>query len=151
MQHLWLFAFLHPVSQNQAQLLEQRLKTLLEEWKTHGKPISSQVALRYGRFLFIEATSRTSGCSVDWMNNQLLALFQTLEMPVADNSTIFYWDDERISLIPFQELETAIQAGTLNADTLVFDPQAVHQGQLDRWETPLRNTWMARFLPRTHV
>lgn len=151
MQHLWLFAFLQPVSASVAETLQSRLRALLTEWKAHGTPVSSQVALKYGHFLFIEATTDTSGCSIDWLHHQLEALFQELALEVADHSTVFYWDHDSIAYVPFQELPAAIATGKLTEATMVFDPQAVHQGQLERWEAPLRNTWMARYLKQTDL
>lgn len=149
MQHLWVFAFLAPVPEATADVLAQRLKALLAGWQAHGTPVSSRVALRYGHFLFIEATSGTSGCSIDWLHHALEALFAELGLTVADHSTIFYWNEAgEIESVPFPALETALAAGRLTAQTVVFDPQAIHQGQLERWEVPLYNTWMARYLPQ---
>lgn len=147
-QNLWCFSFRRFVDQTEAHQLASRLEGLLRDWKAHGTPVSSRVVFRYGHFLFIEATSENaSGCSIDWLHHGLDALFAELQLQPADAATIFFWNaDEEIDAVDFREVEDALVSGKLMPGTVVFDPQAVQAGEFERWEVPLLQTWMARYL-----
>ena len=147
-QNIWCFSFRRFIDTTEAHQLASGLEALLRGWKAHGTPVSSRVVFRYGHFLFIEATSENaSGCSIDWLHQGLDGLFTQLGLQPADAATIFFWNaDDEIDAIDFRELEDALASGKLSADTVVFDPQAVQQGEFERWEVPLVSTWMARYL-----
>lgn len=152
MQNIWLFSFLNFVDADATQRLATKLKAMLEGWNAHGTPVQSKVYFRYGHFLFIEAITDVSGCSIDWLHRGLLELFESEGLTLADSSRIFFWNaQEEIDSIDFRELEAALVNGKLQAGTRVFDPQAVQQGDFDRWEARLADTWMARYLPENAV
>lgn len=148
MQNLWVFQFAQPLDEAQTQALADGLKTTLATWKAHGTPVQSRVVFRYAHFLFIEAISDVSGCSIDWLHHTVLEIVQRLGLQLADGSRIFFWNaDGAIDSIDFRELESALVTGKLTPDTRVFDAQALHTGAFDKWEARLEDTWMRRYLP----
>ncbi len=147
MQNVWIFNFTEPLDEAAAQTLAAKLQEHLSQWKTHGTPVQSRVALRYAHFLFVEAVTDVSGCSIDWLQHTVLGIVQELGLVLADHSRIFFWRDELVESIDFRELEPALLSGKLTADTVVFDHRALQNGEFDRWEVPLRNTWMSRYMP----
>lgn len=152
MQHIWFFAFDRALLPTEAQQLAAALHQQLGQWKAHGTPVQSQVSFRYGHFLFIEALSDVSGCSIDWLFTAVENIAAALDVQLVDNSQVFYWDgqgeDAAVARMDFRQVPDALASGQLTADTLVFDNAAIQQGEFERWEAPLHATWLRRYLPQ---
>lgn len=153
MRNHWIFQALSPLSAGQQQRVSAALDQFLQKWNAHGTPVPGVYELRYERFLILTAPEgSTSGCSIDSMTREVTALMQRENIQRAEASLVFYKNTTgEIQAVDFREIPAAIAAGQLGPETTVFDITLNQTSDLQCWEVPLRETWMARYLPETSI
>jgi hypothetical protein len=67
-----------------------------------------------------------------------------------DRTQVALWVDEKVIMVPIAKLKRDIKEGSINEETLLFDTLVQKKSGLLNWLVPLRNSWLARYLPQTH-
>jgi len=144
MQSHWIFSFAEPLDEATQYALAKRMEEALKGWQAHGRPIESRFALRERRFLLVEATSDTSGCSRDWLQNVVTYAAEGLGIALAGSEQVFFKrPDGEVVSHDFRAVEQAVAQGHLAPDTPMFDHTVVHQNTFMGWEKPLKASWLA--------
>lgn len=150
--YTWIYSLEQPASAEKIAALNKDLGHFLDQWKSHGVPVEGLIQLRYDRFVLIQSRpdqERPSGCSIDSLRRSVEQILQNQGLTWADNSGVFFRDPSgEIRLIHFLQLEKLISDGEITGETLVFDHSMGNGDDLSRWEVPLKETWMKRYLPQ---
>ncbi len=149
-KYTWFYSFAQALSVDQIIALEADFEAFLSQWKTHGTPVQGMIQIRYARFVIIQADpreGRPSGCSIDSMRHAVEQILTAHGLSWLDNSHVFIADEEdEILALNFRDLPALAAAGKLKADTLVFDHTLSQTDDLSKWEMPLADTWLRRYL-----
>ncbi len=87
------------------------------------------------------------GGSVDGSVQFIKRLEDDMGLSLTDRMVVLYEKDGAIRSCRVPEVEDLLKTGEITADTIVFDDLVATKADLDaRFRTPLRNTWMARYL-----
>jgi len=121
----------------------------LDGWAAHGAPLRCGRDFRYDRFLLIAVDERAagvSGCSIDALTQKLRQHERKLAVALMDNGPVLYRSEAGIARVSRAAFGDLADAGTVSADTVVFnntvpDLGAVRSG---KWETRARDSWHAR-------
>jgi len=149
---VWVFSAAAPVTGAAADVLLQHVDAHLSQWRAHGMPLVCARDWRDERFLAVgvdEAASNASGCSIDALFHALRDLESQLGTSLVGNGAV-YWRDASgaVSVADRPAFRAAAAAGSVSADTLVFDPTITSVGAWRReFEKPARSSWHARLLP----
>jgi hypothetical protein len=149
---VWVFSAAAPVTGAAADVLLQNVDAHLVQWRAHGMPLVCARDWRDDRFLAVgvdEAASNASGCSIDALFHALRALESQLGTSLVGNGAV-YWRDASgaVSVADRRAFRAAAAAGSVGADTLVFDPTITSVGAWRReFEKPAHASWHARLLP----
>ncbi len=150
-QYTWIYTLADVVDKSQRQNLEKSFATFLNKWQSHGDAVVGRIWIPYNRFVVIQANSneeRPSGCSIDSLKHTVGKIMEDFGIHWLDASYVSYKDgDGNIHSIHFNEMEKLVQQGHIGPQTKVFDHSLGHSDDLDKWEVPLINTWMKRYLP----
>ena len=151
MQNTWIFQLRHPISAAHRSNLLTALSALMADWKAHGTPVPGQAKVVRDRFIVVQAQpGSTSGCSIDSMTQGIDSILDAMGMALLPPNEVFYLNPEGdLAHIDFRKVKEALAEGRMHADTVVFDSTMGQSNDLNRWEMPLRETWLARFLPET--
>jgi hypothetical protein len=149
--YTWFYTLPQSLTAAQQKSLEAAFQVFLDSWKTHGKPVQARIEVRHGRFVLIQSDpsdSRPSGCSIDSMRRTVEQILTQHELSWLDNAYVHFKDENgAIRSLHFRELPALAQAGHLQPDTLVFDHTLSQTDDLSKWEVPLEQTWLKRYLP----
>ena len=132
--------------------LKRDFDAFLQQWHSHGNTIHGSIQILHDQFIVVRSSpseSRPSGCSIDSMKRAVNVILQNAGLECFDAGHVFYRTGSgEIRNIHFSEIGPAVQAGKLNSDTLVLDHSLGQSDDFSRWEAPLKDTWLARFLPK---
>ena len=69
-----------------------------------------------------------------------------------DRMNLAFYINEKVQLLPFPQLNYAIDKAFIDKETLFFDNTVLTKAELlDRWITPLSTSWLGkRILPQGH-
>lgn len=149
-QSVWVFQLDRNLDDDSAQNLQSQLETQLQNWKSHQDPVQSNVQVWDSRFIVVESFSDTSGCSKDFLRNEIVNSTTQQGLQLDEASIIAYRDVEGcVQTIPLNSLTDQLQNGSFDPETMIYDLTVVHQNTLDGWLKPLSESWLAKYLPAT--
>ncbi|MDX1905841.1 MAG: hypothetical protein SF053_02325 [Bacteroidia bacterium] len=150
-QYTWIYTLSEPLTDDAATALQEAFDQFTRQWKSHGDLVTGRIELHAHRFVTVQADPaqhRPSGCSIDTMRRTVTEILTQRSLTWLDASWIAWRDkDHHIRTVHYREIAALIRAGEMGPDTLVFDHSLGQSDDLSRWELPLAQTWMARFLP----
>jgi hypothetical protein len=152
---LWVYQANRQFTVGEKQILEEGLKTLCTDWTAHGAPLYTSFTIAYDRFVVIvvdEEVHGASGCSIDSSVHFLHGLQRDLGLDFFDRSQVAFNDGNDIFSHPFNAVKTLLSDRTLSPETLSFNNAVTTKADWEtQWLVPVKNSWMARFLPKTPV
>ena len=152
---LWIYQANRPFSAAESDQLQAGLKSLCEQWSAHGAPLHTSFNIRLDQFVVLvvdEQQAGASGCSIDGSVRYLKSLQEVLSLDFFDRITIAFLIQGKIITYPLAELKTLFESQTLSAGTISFDNTVTSKADWEaHWQTPVKDSWMARYLPKTAV
>jgi hypothetical protein len=150
MQHIWIFQLAVAPSEATKALVLQQLDAFTAVWKAHGAPVPGKAEMRHDRFVVVVAEpGHATGCSIDSMTKGVTDILAHQNLEILGPERIFFKGaGGQLDHIDFKEVRAAILDGRLSPATTVFDSTMGQTNDLSRWELPLDQTWMGRFLPQ---
>lgn len=149
-QYTWFFSLAQPIDAQQQAQLQADFDAFTAQWKSHGTPVSGLINLRYGQFVVVQASpdeARPSGCSIDSLKRGVEGILQRHALTWLDPAWVFYRDAQgEIKRTLFNQVPALLVSGEMHEDTVVFDHSLSQTDDLARWEVPMRDTWLSRYL-----
>jgi hypothetical protein len=143
--HVWIFGISPALDEQKSVTLLQNVDAFLDQWASHGAPISGARDLREGSFLVIaaDAASERSGCSIDRMFGTLKMMEQQLGVQILDSNRVFLRAEDGVRAVPRAEFKKIA-----NEETPVFDVTAEHLGFVRQgaWERRAGDSWHRHLL-----
>jgi len=149
--YTWFYSLADALSPEKEAVLAADFEHFLARWKSHGTPVEGLIKIRHGRFVIVQsnpADARPSGCSIDSLKKSVSAILDKHGLKVLDASYVYYRSGTEIKAVHFGKLNALAADGTLEADTIVFDHSLSQSDDLSKWELPLKQTWLKRYLPK---
>jgi hypothetical protein len=150
-EYTWFFSLEHAITPEQQSALQGNFDRFTAQWKTHGQPVDGLIQIHYHQFVVIQANptqGRPSGCSIDSLKRGVEQILTQHGIVWLDPAWIFYRDEAgEIHRTLFHQIHALVASGQMTGDTVVFDHNLGQSDDLTRWEQPMRNTWLNRYLP----
>jgi ribosomal protein S16 len=143
--HVWIFGISPSLDASQSEHVQRAVESFLENWASHGTPITAAAEVREGSFLVVAADARSekSGCSIDRMFGTLRRLESELNVQILDANRVFYRDENGVRAIDRTQFRTAA-----TQETPVFDITAEKLGDVREgaWERRAADSWHRHLL-----
>lgn len=138
---IWIFGISPALDEARSATVLAQVDQFLDQWASHGTPVTSARQLLYGSFLVIavDQQSETSGCSIDKMFGLLKQLESSLGVTILESSRIFARDGH--GAVHAYARPDFRENG--DPDTLVFDTLAERLGDVRNggWEKRAAESW----------
>lgn len=147
---IWVYQANEPFGKQEVAEVESNLQQFAEQWVSHNNQLKAAAAVLHERFLVLavdETQAGASGCSIDSSVNFLKKLGAHYQRDLFDRMRFSYVKEGEVHTVSKDEFARLYQDGTINDETLVFDPLVKTVGELSvGFEKPLKNSWHARFV-----
>ena len=151
-QYTWIYSLNDTLSAVQNEALTAQFQAFSQNWKSHGTPVEGTVNIHYQRFVIVQAdmrSERPSGCSIDSMRKTVENVLKEQGFFYTDASQIHYRNaGNEIAFVSFREVVNLLANEEMNENTVIFDNTLSNSDDLNKWEVPLAQTWLKRFLKR---
>ena len=146
---LWIYQAERRLRPDELSLVEASSEAFLNQWQVHGQDLKASFKVEYDQFLIIsvdESFSQASGCSIDASVHLIQALENELKISFMTTSQVAFMKNDEISLLPFNQLKSQIQAEVIQPETLVFDNTVQNLEQFRAgWLKESSKTWVNRY------
>lgn len=152
---VWIYQSSRVFTLSEALTIEKILEDFTADWKSHGTPVKGFGTMFFGQFIILmadEEVTSVSGCSTDSSVRLIKALEEEYKVSMFDRMNLAFYINEKVQLLPFSQLNYAIDKSFIVKETLFFDNTVLTKAEmLDRWITPLSSSWLGkRILPPVH-
>jgi hypothetical protein len=149
-QYTWFYSLANTLTPEQETALKADFDQFLSQWKTHGTPVDGMIQIRHQRFVIIQsnpAEGRPSGCSIDSLKKAVGQILNHHGLQALESSQVFFRNNgDGIQSTDFRQIPELVKSGTLSPETLIFDHSLAQSDDLSKWEVPLKQTWLKRYL-----
>lgn len=155
LSRVWIYQSNRVFTLSEALNIEKILEDFTSDWKSHGTPVKGFGTLFFGQFIILmadEEVTGVSGCSTDSSVRLIKAIEEEFKVSMFDRMNLAFYINEKVQLLPFSQLNYAVDKEFINKETLFFDNTVLTKAEfMSRWITPLSASWLGkRILPQVH-
>lgn len=146
---LWIHGFRTPLEPGQEDLVREVLGSFVDDWKTHGRPVTAKFAIVESRFVITAAFcfGGVSGCSADGFVRVFKYLKDECGLDGLDGGLV-YWrgEDGSVQCAPHLDFFGVVERGEVSLDTVVLDTLINRLSELrsGQFEKRFSESWHAR-------
>lgn len=149
---VWVYQANRNLSKEEAGIITETLKSALDSWAAHGKPLTASGKVFENRFVVIGVDEREelpSGCSIDKSVHWLQQIGQQMNIDFFDRSLAYLDNHNAVQTIPVPKIKQAVSDEIITPSTIIFDNQVATKAQwMNRWKTPASNSWLSRYFQK---
>ena len=147
---VWIYQSSRLFFISEALEMEDMLNEFAANWKSHGAPVKGFANLFFGRFIVLmadETATGVSGCSTDSSVHLIKSIEEKYKVQLFDRQNLAFIVKDKIEVIPFSQLEYALENNFINADTLYFNNTVLSKKEMiEKWIIPVKDSWLAKRL-----
>ena len=145
---VWIYQSSRLFFISEALEMEDMLNDFAANWKSHGTPVKGFANLFFGRFIVLmadETATGVSGCSTDSSVHLIKSIEEKYKVQMFDRQNLAFIVKDKIEVIPFSQLEYAVENNFINADTLYFNNTVLSKKEMvEKWIIPVKDSWLAK-------
>ena len=144
---VWIYQGSRPFIEKETKEINEQLYQFYAQWQAHGEPVKGWAKLLFNQFVLVMADvtgAHVSGCSTDGMERVIKSLERQYDVRFFDRMTLTFLIEGKSQMLPFGQVQYALDKGYINENTLVFNNIATTKAELlSQWLVPLKNSWLA--------
>jgi len=144
---VWVYQSSRPFVAKEETEINEQLHHFYANWQAHGAAVKGWAKLLYRQFVVIiadETNVEVSGCSTDSSVRVIKSLERQYDVNFFDRMTITFLRNEKAEMLPFNQVQYAIDKGYINKDTYLFNNVVTNKKDLmEQWLVPLSESWLA--------
>lgn len=144
---VWIFQSSRAFIEKEEKEVNEQLFQFYNQWLSHNVPVKGWAKLLYRQFIVVmadESGDTVGGCSIDGMTRVIKSLERQYDVNFFDRMMITFLIKNKAEMLPFNQVQYAIDKGFINKDTLLFNNVVNTKNELlDNWLVPLSKSWMA--------
>ncbi len=146
---IWIYQSNRKFSDEEVQVIEQKLQEFTEQWVAHSTPLQTSFTVRYNRFIVLvvdQEVHAASGCSIDASVRVIQDLEKQFEVDLMDKMNVTFRTGEFIAYKDLADFKKMAKSKAVSAETIVFNNLVNDLGEFkDFWEVPAAESWHSRF------
>ena len=146
----WVHTADAPLSPDEQAALVERMESFIENWSSHGRPVTGRVTVLADRFLVLAAIvegGEISGCGIDSAVHAVDEAAADLQIDWAPALHVVYRAaDGDVRTLSRPQFRQRVDDGDVTAGTTVFDPSVTTLGEVrdGSFERSAGSSWHAR-------
>ena len=151
---VWIYQSNRQLTLAEVLQIDELLQDFASVWQSHGADVKGFGKVLFGQFIVLmadEAAAGVSGCSTDSSVRLIKNIEQDFDIDLFNRQLLAFIIDERIQVIPLNQLGDAIKDDLISQDTLYFNNTLQTKAELiTKWLIPVKTSWLGkRFLLTT--
>jgi len=151
-ERLWIYQSNRLLTDAECARIADVLQEFVEQWTAHGNQLLGSFEIRHRLFILLkvdESQAMVTGCSIDKSVHLLKKLESELGISLFDRLQVAFRDAAgELRVVHRDEFRSLVQSGKVHAETIVYNNTVTSAADLaDKWEVPLRDSWLYQALP----
>ena len=140
----WVYILSDDISEIIKNKLSKYLKSICEDWQSHGSIIKSSYVVSKNRFILLFAEeNKVSGCSIDATFIKLRKILNHLEIGLDSNSKIGIFKKEKMYFFDRFGIIKSIKNKTLERKDLMINTTVKNKEEyMNSWVIKIEDSWL---------
>lgn len=143
---VWIYQSSRPFTDTERIEIDEQLYHFYAQWQAHGAAVKGWAKLIFDLFIVIIADEndvKVSGCSTDSSVRVIKSMERQYAVNMFDRMSITFLINDKPEMLPFHQVQYALDKGFINGDTLLFNNLVSTKKELlQHWLQPLRLSWL---------
>ncbi len=143
---VWVYQASRLLTIGEALDADQRLNEFAAQWQSHGAGVKAAALLLLGQFVILMADEievTVGGCSTDSSVRFIKSLESAYNVQFFDRTSLAFIIKNKVQILPYAQLQYAINNGFINADTHYFNNLVTTKAELEtQWIVPIKESWL---------
>jgi hypothetical protein len=144
---VWIYQSSRAFIDKEVREIDEQLHQFYAHWQSHGDPVKGWAKLLFKQFIVVIADEhdvQVSGCSTDSSVRIVKSIERQYDVNFFDRMMITFLIKGKAEMLPFNQVQYAIDKGYIDKDTLLFNNVAyIKKDLFDKWLVPLNQSWLA--------
>lgn len=144
---VWVYQSSRAFIEKEVTEINEQLYQFYAQWQSHGAPVDGWARLLYRQFIVViadESNVPVGGCSTDSSVRVIKSLERQYDVNFFDRMMLTFLVKGKAEMLPFGQVQYAIDKGFIDGNTLVFNNVVITKGELySKWLVPLKESWLA--------
>lgn len=144
---VWIYQSSRPFIEKEQREINEQLEQFYLQWLAHGERVTGWAKLLFNQFIVVMADNtgaHVSGCSADGMELLIKSIGRQYSVNFFDRMTLTFLRDGKAEMLPFNQVQYALDNGMINAGTLTFNNIATTKKELlESWLVPMNKSWLS--------
>ena len=149
---VWIYQSSRAFIEKEEREINEQLYQFYVQWQSHGTPVRGWAKLLFKQFIVILADENeftVGGCSTDSSVRVVKSIERQYDVNFFDRMMLTFLVKGKAEMLPFNQVQYAIDKGYIDKDTLIFNNVALSKKELlENWLIPLNESWVA---PRVNL
>jgi hypothetical protein len=152
---VWIYQADRFFSKKEQKEVAEKVEKFAGLWNSHGSQVKSYAHLFFDHFIIMmadESQVKVGGCSTDSSFRFIKKIEKDYDVKLLDRQTLAFIVDEKIKLIPLEDINYSIENEIITPETLYFNNTILVKKQLlSSWIIPVKDSWLAKRIPSSHL
>jgi len=144
---VWIYQSSRAFIEKEANEIDEQLYQFYTQWQAHGAPVKGWAKLLFRQFIVImadESDVQVTGCSTDGSVRVVKSIERQYDVNLFDRMMITFLKNGKAEMLPFNQIQYAIDKGFITRDTLLFNNIAGNKKEImEQWLVPIGDSWLA--------
>ena len=145
---VWIYQCNRAFREKEVLEINEQLLQFYEQWESHGKKVKAWAGILFNQFIVMMADEKASalvgGCSIDSSVRIIKSIEQQYGIQLFDRMSISFLIEDKVQMLPLQQIKYAAEKGYINKDTLFFNNViTTKEEMLHSWLVPIHESWLA--------
>ena len=144
---VWIYQCERAFNEIETNQINELLHEFTKTWTSNGAKVKGFGQVFFNQFIVLmadETASEVSGCSTDSSVRMIKNIEETYQVNLFNRQLLGFFINEKIELIPLQEIQKSFESELINTETLYFNNIVLHKKELEEnWIIPLKNSWLS--------
>lgn len=145
---IWIYQSSKDLNENDCKLINIRLSSFVNDWKSHENSLSSSFKILKNRFICIEvneAFSKASGCSIDKSVNFMKELGKEMSVDFL-NRDLIYENDGVLNSVKVSEIKSLVLNQRISKNTYIYILNISNKIEFENcFRIKAENSWVKRY------
>ncbi len=150
---VWVYQSSCEFNDEESGSVKDLISEFIHQWQSHGIPVVGAGYLFFNRFIILMADEKAtgvSGCSTDSSVRMIKEIEKKFGVDMFDRKALAFILNDKITVLPVDDLQKAFDGHLLNGDTLYFNNLVQTKEELgNKWIQPVKDSWLAKKISLT--
>ncbi len=151
MNRVWTYIIGKTLTEAELSRLRESGLAFVKGWTAHDLQLHASFEILYGRIIVVkvnEQVQNASGCSIDKLSRFIKETEASSGTELLNRFLVAFKTRSGVEVTHASKIPELMMHGVMDENTIVFNTAAANEEELAKWEQPLKNTWLSKYLQK---